>query len=205
MNARDLSEPPKNGTTSGCPPPSQHHNYRRPLHTQQRNRLERYQTDRFWTGVAQITRSRDRIFIASLCSIKLFSVSRILGADRCVGTRLIGFPPRARLFAPNRVTEAKTVTAKMIRETNSENDPSLMRYLSSGGGTHDVPNCLRFSLHPLLRKFDRAHAGMAETLVFRARNPGSRLRREQPTSVHCTDSMVCATAPTSHFGFHGFS
>jgi hypothetical protein len=69
-------------------------------------------------------------------------------------------------------------------------------------------------LHLLPRKFDRARGGMAETLVFRARNPRSRLRREQPTSVHCTDSMVCAAprrtrhtaaAPTSRFGFQGFS
>src|ERR1700712_515390 len=54
INARDLSEPP-NGTTSGCPPPSQHHNYRRLLHTQQRNRLERPDTAPFPDGVAQIT------------------------------------------------------------------------------------------------------------------------------------------------------
>src|SRR6476660_4485273 len=39
-SAVDLSEPP-NGTTSGCPPPSQHHNYRGLLHKQQRNRVER--------------------------------------------------------------------------------------------------------------------------------------------------------------------
>src|SRR6267154_113339 len=71
LNARDLSEPP-NGTTSGCPPPSQHHNYRRYLHTQQRNCSERCESGRFWKGVAQITRIRDRTFIASLCSIKRF-------------------------------------------------------------------------------------------------------------------------------------
>jgi hypothetical protein len=105
----------------------------------------------------------------------------------------------------------------MTRETNNENDPSLMRYRSSietGDGTHDLPNCLRFSLHPLPRKFDRTRAGMEETLVFRARNPRSRLRREQPTSVHCAEGMVCAAsrrtrhiaaAPTSRFGFQGFS
>src|SRR3981081_4848112 len=71
LNARDLSEPP-NGTTSGCPPPSQHHNYRRYLHTQQRNCSERCESGRFWKGVAQITRIRDRTFIASPCSIKTF-------------------------------------------------------------------------------------------------------------------------------------
>src|SRR5258708_15491305 len=76
INARDLSEPP-NGTTSGCPPPSQHHNYRRLLHTQQRNRSERGESGRFWKGVAQITRSRDRTFIASLCSPMMFSISAI--------------------------------------------------------------------------------------------------------------------------------
>src|ERR1700704_2929505 len=46
LNARDLSEP-LNGTTSGCPPPSQHHNYRRSLHTQQRNRFGRCESGRF--------------------------------------------------------------------------------------------------------------------------------------------------------------
>src|ERR1700686_2413411 len=92
LNARDLSEPP-NGTTSGCPPPSQHHNYRRLLHTQQRNRSERGESGRFWKGVAQITRSRDRAFIASLCSLMLFSISSIWRADRCAGSGLARFSP----------------------------------------------------------------------------------------------------------------
>src|SRR5215475_3161907 len=57
LNARDLSEPPRNGATSGCPPPSHGHNYRCTLHTQQRNRFKRVEVVRFWKGVAQITRA----------------------------------------------------------------------------------------------------------------------------------------------------
>jgi hypothetical protein len=34
IDARDISEPPKNGTTSGCPPPSQHQSYRSSLRAQ---------------------------------------------------------------------------------------------------------------------------------------------------------------------------
>src|ERR1700709_2762618 len=49
-DARDFSEPP-NGTTSGCPPPSQGHNYRTLLHTQQTNRLERPEPGGFWMAV----------------------------------------------------------------------------------------------------------------------------------------------------------
>jgi len=76
MNARDLSEPP-NGTTSGCPPPSQHHNYRGLLHTQQRNRFGRVPAVCFWVGVAQITRRCDRAFSASHCFISVFFNSLI--------------------------------------------------------------------------------------------------------------------------------
>ena len=114
----DLSEPP-NGTTSGCPPPSQHHNYRRYLHTQQRNRSERCESGRFWKGVAQITRIRDRTFIASLCSITLFRLVPFCVRDRCSGSRCAGFSPLAPLFAPNRATEATTPPQKMILEAIS--------------------------------------------------------------------------------------
>ena len=83
QNARDLSEPP-NGTTSGCPPPPHQHNYRTFLHTQQMNRLETCESDRFWMGVAQITRKRDRYFHASNCFIIRFPISSICPSDRCV-------------------------------------------------------------------------------------------------------------------------
>jgi hypothetical protein len=64
-----------NGTTSGCPPPSPHHNYRRFLHTQQRNHSETPRKARFWPGVAQITRKRDQAFSVSNCSATVFSIS----------------------------------------------------------------------------------------------------------------------------------
>jgi hypothetical protein len=41
------------------------------------NRFERCGSGRFWKGVAQITRSRDRTFIASLCFLTRFSISSI--------------------------------------------------------------------------------------------------------------------------------
>jgi hypothetical protein len=96
LNARDLSEP-TNGTTSGCPPPSQHHNYRRYLHTQQRNRSERCEPGRFWKAVAQITRIRDRTFIASLCSLTLFPLGPFCVRYRCANSRCAGFPSRASI------------------------------------------------------------------------------------------------------------
>jgi hypothetical protein len=118
MNARDLSEPPKYGTTSGCPPPSQHHNYRRLLHTQQRNRPGRCPNSRFWKGVAQITRSRDRIFFASLCSLTLFSINSIRRADRCVST-----PPRWFCTAlASRDTESSHRSDGFVLETIGEAD-----------------------------------------------------------------------------------
>ena len=91
-DARDLSEP-LNGTTSGCPPPSLHHNYRRTLHTQQRNRFGGCSTIRFWEGVAQITRRRDRTFFVSLCYITNFYISSICNEDRCAGNGWTGFHP----------------------------------------------------------------------------------------------------------------
>jgi hypothetical protein len=50
------------------------------MHTQQRNRFELSGAARFWRGVAQITRSRDRIFIVSLCLYRWFSKRPILKA-----------------------------------------------------------------------------------------------------------------------------
>jgi hypothetical protein len=60
---------------------------------------------RFWTGVAQITRSRDRAFTVSHCSLWLFSISSIWRLDRCTGNRSAGFPPCAPPTAPNRATD----------------------------------------------------------------------------------------------------
>jgi len=56
----------------GCPPPSQHHNYQRLLHTQQRNRSECPDSARFPAGAAQITRRRDRSPLLSICSKRVF-------------------------------------------------------------------------------------------------------------------------------------
>src|ERR1700730_12170870 len=106
MNARDLSEPTKNGTTSGCPPPSQHHNYRRLLHTQQRNRSEPYPPSRFWKGVAQITRSDDRTFIVSLCLITVFSISSIWRANACLGTLARWFSTSCVSTGPNQAIKS---------------------------------------------------------------------------------------------------
>jgi hypothetical protein len=116
MNARDLSEPPNNGTTSGCPPPSQHHNYRRALHTQQRNRSERWVSGRFWKGVAQITRNRDWTFIASLWFISLFQNSSICHADRCAGSGCAESPLLAPRASTESSDEAAVPAAKMAPE-----------------------------------------------------------------------------------------
>jgi hypothetical protein len=105
-----------NGTTSGCPPPSQRHNYRRALHTQQRNRSERCNSGRFWKGVAQITRNRERAFTASLCSITLFQNSSICHPDRCAGSGCVGFPLLALRPTPNRAGQSHSSAAKMLPE-----------------------------------------------------------------------------------------
>ena len=104
VNARDLSEPP-NGTTSGCPPPSQDDNYRTLLHTQQRNRSKPGESGRFWKGVAQITRSRDRGFHASHCYATLFSIGSICLRVCRRSTPPVGFPLLAPRHRPNRAPE----------------------------------------------------------------------------------------------------
>ena len=83
-NARDLSERPIDGTTSGCPPPSRHQNYRRALHKQQRNRWERPGSARFWRGVAQMARRRDSAHIVSHCFLTRFSPFGFYARDRPV-------------------------------------------------------------------------------------------------------------------------
>jgi hypothetical protein len=78
------------------------------------NRFERYQPARFWKGVAQITRNRDRAFIASLCSRERFSISSIWRADRCEGSRFGGFPlldlDPGRIERPKATTRCKNDT-----------------------------------------------------------------------------------------------
>ena len=126
----DLSEP-LNGTTSGCPPPSQHHNYRRYLHTQQRNCSERCESGRFWKGVAQITRIRDRTFIASLCSIKPFRLRPFCVRDRCAGRSVRRFSPLTPLSAPNQATEATTTPQKKILEAISAVNCRFGRHIAA--------------------------------------------------------------------------
>ena len=75
-NARDLANH-LFGATSGCPPPSHGHNYRCILHTQQRNRLGRPQSGRFWKPVAQIARRLSGSCVVSNCNIITFRESSI--------------------------------------------------------------------------------------------------------------------------------
>ena len=49
--------------------------------------LRTVRVSRFWTGVAQITRSRYHIFLVTLCSIKVFLISSIWRTYHRVGTR----------------------------------------------------------------------------------------------------------------------
>jgi hypothetical protein len=105
-----------NGTTSGCPPPSQHHNYRRALHTQQRNHSERCNSGRFWKGVAQITRNRERAFTANLCSTTLFPNSSICHPDRCAGNNCVGFPLLALRANTESRGQGHSSAAKMVPE-----------------------------------------------------------------------------------------
>ena len=114
MNARDLSEPP-NGTTSGCPPPSQHHNYRGLLHTQQRNHFGGLPTDCFRAGVAQITRRCDCTFLASLCFKLRFFDSLNLAQDRRTRGSDARFSPVARGFAANRTAKTAFAHPKIAR------------------------------------------------------------------------------------------
>jgi hypothetical protein len=48
------------------------------MHTQLRNRFEARGAARFWKGVAQITRGRDRTFIASICFYNRFLKGSVL-------------------------------------------------------------------------------------------------------------------------------
>ena len=57
-------------------------------------------------GVAQLTLSCDRLFITSLCFIRLFPISSIWRADRGAGTPNVGFRLPMRRLAPNRMLEA---------------------------------------------------------------------------------------------------
>lgn len=109
-----------NGTTSGCPPPSQHHNYRRALHTQQRNHSERCNSGRFWKGVAQITRNRERAFTANLCSATLFPNSSICHPDRCAGNNCVGFPLLALRANTESCGQGHSSAAKMVLKTFNE-------------------------------------------------------------------------------------
>ena len=133
----DLSEPP-NGTTSGCPPPSHRHNYRTILHTQQRNRFEPCESARFWMGVAQITRSRERNFIASLCSVVLFSISSIWAHSALrehPSRRVSLFGCR---FASNRMRESAESTAKKNRERSTTGAIALANTASPARLHHAV-------------------------------------------------------------------
>jgi hypothetical protein len=76
-----------NGATSGCPPPSRVHNYRCTLHTQQRNRLKQLASARFWTGVAQIARSRLENFVVKYYELTAFRKSSICATLHCEGGR----------------------------------------------------------------------------------------------------------------------
>src|SRR6201996_5464409 len=123
MNARDLSEPP-NGTTSGCPPPSQHHNYRGLLHTQQRNSFSGLSTVRFWVGVAQITRGCDRAFSARHYFISPFLDSSVCPPNCYPSGCNIGSSLPERRFAPNRAAKTGLATPIIGRE-NGQLSPSL--------------------------------------------------------------------------------
>ena len=54
--ARNVSDPPNNRTTSGCPPPSRRQRNRSSLHTQYKDSLEKPPGGCFWVDVAQIAR-----------------------------------------------------------------------------------------------------------------------------------------------------
>jgi hypothetical protein len=94
------------------------------MHTQQRNRSERCELGRFWKGVAQITRRRDRTFIASLCSITLFSISSIWRADRCVGTRRAGFP-LSRVYFPRIARRKQRLRCRIAHRNHRRSAVSL--------------------------------------------------------------------------------
>ena len=75
-------------------------------------RFERCMSRRFWMGVAQITRRRDRTFIASLCSKTLFSNSSIWRADRHASSRSAVLRACALSTAPNRAPKTATAAQK---------------------------------------------------------------------------------------------
>ena len=133
MNARDLSEPPRTGRPRDAPsvatsqlPMVSAHATKEPLRTRE--------SGRFWTGVAQITRSRDRAFAASHCSLTLFSISSIWRVDRCTGNRSAGFPPCAPLIATNRATAATGSSRRILSERSAKKS----RYFGNQAATRDL-------------------------------------------------------------------
>jgi len=88
------------------------------MHTQLRNRFEARGAARFWKGVAQITRSRDRTFIASHCFYKQFSKASFLRVrlsceqPKAVFSTSLRFDSLAR--ASNRVTKREAILGSEI-------------------------------------------------------------------------------------------
>ena len=162
-----------NGTTSGCPPPSQHHNYRTLLHTQQRNRFEPCKSARFWMGVAQITRSRERNFIASLCSVVLFSISSIWAHSALrehPSRRVSLFGSR---FASNRMRESAESTARVNRERSTTGAIALANTASPAQLHHAVSIASR--------------AGLSINT--------QRCRRSRPRPRNCNPPMIALQKP----------
>jgi hypothetical protein len=138
------------------------------------NRFERYQPARFWKGVAQITRNRDRAFIASLCSLDRFSISSIWRADRCEGSRLAGFPLLD--LDPRRIERTKATT-RCKNETLGHQLTELPQLQSYRTGNFTLARFDRDSgkdspaaRHHHNDRFRIASDGIAETLILRARN-----------------------------------
>ena len=57
LKAGNFRKPPKNGTTSGCPPPSRRRSYRSALPAQYRDSARDAPRPTFWKDVAQIARN----------------------------------------------------------------------------------------------------------------------------------------------------
>jgi hypothetical protein len=149
--------------------------------------LERYRTGRFWKGVAQITRSRDRTFIASHCSERLFAISSVRRADRCLGTAARRFSPLHVDSNPNRAAQATGRREKSGPKTSEKATAAFgsdWRVATSPTRSdHDRPGTRR----RLAMWHDGAAlrmTGLRKPLIFRAQNVVRSLSRATATSLH---------------------
>ncbi len=117
------------------------------MHTQQRNRVDARGAARFWMGVAQITRSRDRTFFVSLCLHKWFSNGSVLRtSSSCKQPRAVFSTLRRlkrthshRIDRPNQSDSEARKSALDVRRTRGTSKAQRSRKLPGQLGRSRSP------------------------------------------------------------------